>query len=57
MRIPASVYRQAQNDYDKQFEAARWRGTDVGAIQRAAPILEASVEKLVKQFHKEALKK
>lgn len=55
--IPASEYQDRPSRLLKLLEIAPWRGEEIGAQNYDATFEEASAEKLIKRFHKEALKK
>ncbi|MCI0337913.1 MAG: hypothetical protein L0226_10070 [Acidobacteria bacterium] len=55
--VPASDYQDRPSRLLKLMEIAPWRGEEIGAQNYDATFEEASAEKLVKRFHKEALKK
>jgi hypothetical protein len=55
--ITAATYRERPSRMLRKLEDAPWRGEEVGEINYDASFEEASAEKLVKRFHKEALKK
>jgi hypothetical protein len=55
--ITATTYRDRPSKMLRKLDAAPWRGEEVGAVNYDATFDEASAEKLVKRFHKEALKK
>ncbi|MBO0721532.1 MAG: hypothetical protein J2P41_11965, partial [Blastocatellia bacterium] len=55
--ITASTYRERPSKMLKKLDTAPWRGEEVGSINYDANFEEASAEKLIKRFHKEALKK
>ncbi len=55
--IPASVYQQRPGKVTKILDTAPWRGEEIGAMNYDRTFDEASAEKLIKRFHKEALKK
>jgi hypothetical protein len=55
--IKASTYRDRPSKMLRKLDTAPWRGEEVGVVNYDATFDEASAEKLVKRFHKEALKK
>jgi hypothetical protein len=55
--ITAATYRDRPSKMIRKLDSAPWRGEEVGEINYDATFAEASAEKLVKRFHKEALKK
>jgi hypothetical protein len=55
--ITAATYRDRPSKMLRKLDTAPWRGEEVGAVNYDATFDEASAEKLVKRFHKEALKK
>jgi hypothetical protein len=55
--ITAATYRDRPSRMIRQLDSAPWRGEEVGEVNYDATFEEASAEKLVKRFHKEALKK
>jgi len=55
--ITASTYRDRPSKMLKKLDTAPWRGEEVGVVNYDASFNEASAEKLIKRFHKEALKK
>jgi hypothetical protein len=55
--ITAATYRDRPSKMIRKLDSAPWRGEEVGEINYDATFEEASAEKLVKRFHKEALKK
>jgi hypothetical protein len=55
--ITAATYRDRPSKMLRKLDNAPWRGVEVGEVNYDASYEEASHEKLVKRFHKEALKK
>jgi hypothetical protein len=55
--ITAATYRDRPSKMLRKLDSAPWRGEEVGEVNYDATFEEASPEKLVKRFHKEALKK
>jgi hypothetical protein len=55
--ITAATYRDRPSKMIRKLDSAPWRGEEVGEVNYDASFEEASAEKLVKRFHKEALKK
>jgi hypothetical protein len=55
--VTAATYRDRPSKMIRKLDSAPWRGEEVGEINYNATFEEASAEKLVKRFHKEALKK
>jgi hypothetical protein len=55
--ITVATYRDRPSKMIRKLDSAPWRGQEVGEINYDATFEEASAEKLVKRFHKEALKK
>ncbi len=55
--ITAATYRDRPSKMLRKLDTAPWRGEEVGEVNYDATFEEASAEKLVKRFHKEALKK
>jgi hypothetical protein len=55
--ITATTYRDRPSKMLRKLDNAPWRGEEVGEVNYDATFEEASAEKLVKRFHKEALKK
>jgi hypothetical protein len=55
--ITAATYRDRPSKMLRKLDSAPWRGEEVGEVKYDATFEEASTEKLVKRFHKEALKK
>jgi hypothetical protein len=55
--IPVLIYQQRPGRVTKILDTAPWRGEEIGAMNYDGTFDEASTEKLMKRFHKEALKK
>lgn len=54
--IPATAYRQAKKLLPDNAETVRWRGHIAGRVLPGAAFEDPSIEALVKQFQKDALK-